>query len=75
MQLGIEEKGNQTVRVTISLENHVSAPSAIPAVGPALWNIFFAPETATPIPSVTGRHMNHHGINKFPDFHGNVTLQ
>jgi hypothetical protein len=74
MLLWIKKQRNQTVRVTVCLKDHIATPPAIPAIRSSLGDIFLAAETATPIPSIAGSNMDHDSINKFSNFHDDVTL-
>jgi hypothetical protein len=62
--VGLELIVNEVANVAIAQQNNATAISAVPAVWPTLWDIFFPPKAQTPMASISGPEPDLHFIDK-----------
>ena len=53
--------------MSVRLENHIAAASAVAAVGTAFWHKFFPPKAHASAPAVAGLRKNSNLIDKHRD--------
>jgi hypothetical protein len=61
-------KVNERINVVCRLKIHIAAPAAMTAVRAAFWDVFFPPETHTPVPAVAGLYLYFRFIYKHCNF-------